>query len=78
LLQVRDGKVKPLSPGEAGYAIRLSGKTLLDVRPESEYKKVNVTSFSSANLLDPSAPFFLELMQCCDDYGFGSPCSRSV
>lgn len=36
---VREGKVKSLTPREAGYAIRLSGKTLLDVRPESEYKK---------------------------------------
>lgn len=39
---VREGKVKPLTPREAGYAIQLSGKTLLDVRPESEYKKARV------------------------------------
>ena len=64
-----------MTPREAGYAIRLAGKTLLDVRPESEYKKVNVTSFSSASLLDPPTPFFFQLMQCCHDYGFRSPFS---
>ncbi|XP_057534643.1 rhodanese-like domain-containing protein 11, chloroplastic [Amaranthus tricolor] len=36
---VREGKVKPLTPREAGYAIQLSGKTLLDVRPTSERNK---------------------------------------
>ncbi|KNA16980.1 hypothetical protein SOVF_084550 [Spinacia oleracea] len=36
---VREGKVKPLTPREAGYAIQLSGKTLLDVRPASERNK---------------------------------------
>ncbi|KAI7732385.1 hypothetical protein M8C21_016341 [Ambrosia artemisiifolia] len=36
---VREGKVKVLTPKEAGYAIQLSGKTLLDVRPSSEHEK---------------------------------------
>ncbi|KAL3642298.1 Rhodanese-like domain-containing protein 11, chloroplastic [Castilleja foliolosa] len=36
---VRDGKVKLISPREAGYAIQLSNKTLLDVRPSTERKK---------------------------------------
>ncbi|KAK1427692.1 hypothetical protein QVD17_16384 [Tagetes erecta] len=36
---VRDGKVKILTPKEAGYAIQLSGKTLLDVRPTTEHEK---------------------------------------
>ncbi|KZV25676.1 rhodanese-like domain-containing protein 11, chloroplastic [Dorcoceras hygrometricum] len=36
---VRDGKVNVLSPREAGYAIQLSKKTLLDVRPSPERKK---------------------------------------
>ncbi|KAG8378732.1 hypothetical protein BUALT_Bualt07G0015800 [Buddleja alternifolia] len=36
---VRDGKVKVLTPREAGYAIQLSNKTLLDVRPSTERKK---------------------------------------
>ncbi|XP_074294673.1 rhodanese-like domain-containing protein 11, chloroplastic [Silene latifolia] len=36
---VRSGKVKALTPREAGYAIQLSSKTLLDVRPESERTK---------------------------------------
>lgn len=36
---VREGKIKAMSPREAGYAIQLSNKTLLDVRPETERKK---------------------------------------
>ncbi|KAM0035165.1 putative Rhodanese-like domain-containing protein [Helianthus debilis subsp. tardiflorus] len=36
---VREGKVKVLTPKEAGYAIQLSGKTLLDVRPSTEHEK---------------------------------------
>ncbi|KAF3647081.1 Rhodanese-like domain-containing protein 11, chloroplastic [Capsicum annuum] len=37
--QIRDGKVKVLTPREAGYAIQLSNKMLLDVRPPMERKK---------------------------------------
>lgn len=36
---IREEKVKILSPREAGYAIQLSNKTLLDVRPSTERKK---------------------------------------
>lgn len=36
---VREQKVKSLTPREAGYAIQLSGKTLLDVRPSTEHEK---------------------------------------
>nr|XP_043636600.1 rhodanese-like domain-containing protein 11, chloroplastic [Erigeron canadensis] len=36
---VREEKVKLLTPKEAGYAIQLSGKTLLDVRPSTEHEK---------------------------------------
>ncbi|XP_022135280.1 rhodanese-like domain-containing protein 11, chloroplastic isoform X1 [Momordica charantia] len=36
---VREGKVKVLKPREAGYAIQLSDKTLLDVRPSTEHNK---------------------------------------
>lgn len=36
---VREGKVKVLTPREAGYAIQLSNKTLLDVRPSMEREK---------------------------------------
>ncbi|KAG2678714.1 hypothetical protein I3843_11G015900 [Carya illinoinensis] len=36
---VREEKVKVLTPREAGYAIQLSNKTLLDVRPSIEHKK---------------------------------------
>ncbi|ERN10547.1 hypothetical protein AMTR_s00166p00078300, partial [Amborella trichopoda] len=38
-LQIREGKVKALTPREAGYAIQLSNKSLLDVRPSIEHKK---------------------------------------
>ncbi|KAL3696052.1 hypothetical protein R1sor_010128 [Riccia sorocarpa] len=40
--QVKEGKVKSLSAKEAGYAIDLSGYTLLDVRPSTEHKKAYV------------------------------------
>ncbi|KAG8475842.1 hypothetical protein CXB51_032769 [Gossypium anomalum] len=36
---IREGKVKILTPREAGYAIQLSNKPLLDVRPSSEREK---------------------------------------
>ncbi|XP_061952841.1 rhodanese-like domain-containing protein 11, chloroplastic isoform X2 [Populus nigra] len=36
---IREGKVKILTPREAGYAIQLSNKPLLDVRPSVERKK---------------------------------------
>lgn len=37
--QIREGKVKALTPKEASYAIQLSDKILLDVRPSTERKK---------------------------------------
>ncbi|KAG6548243.1 hypothetical protein Mapa_010294 [Marchantia paleacea] len=40
--QVKEGKVKSLSAKEAGYAVDLSGFTLLDVRPSSERNKAYV------------------------------------
>ncbi|XP_054805186.1 rhodanese-like domain-containing protein 11, chloroplastic isoform X2 [Prosopis cineraria] len=36
---LREGKVKVLTPREAGYAVQLSNKPLLDVRPSNEHKK---------------------------------------
>lgn len=39
---IRDQKVKVLTPKEAGYAIQLSNKSLLDVRPSTEYDKAKV------------------------------------
>ncbi|XP_009406373.2 rhodanese-like domain-containing protein 11, chloroplastic [Musa acuminata AAA Group] len=36
---IREQKVKVLTPREAGYAIQLSNKTLLDVRPSTEHEK---------------------------------------
>ncbi|KGN63524.1 rhodanese-like domain-containing protein 11, chloroplastic [Cucumis sativus] len=36
---IREGKVKVLMPREAGYAVQLSDKTLVDVRPSIEHKK---------------------------------------
>lgn len=38
--KLREGRVKLLTPREAGYAIQLSNKPLLDVRPSSERNKV--------------------------------------
>ncbi|RWW79547.1 hypothetical protein BHE74_00012151 [Ensete ventricosum] len=42
VLKIREQKVKVLTPREAGYAIQLSNKTLLDVRPSTEHEKVCV------------------------------------
>ncbi|KAL0318604.1 UNVERIFIED_CONTAM: Rhodanese-like domain-containing protein 11, chloroplastic [Sesamum angustifolium] len=49
---VRDGKVKILTPREAGYAIQLSNKTLLDVRPSSERQKAWVKGSTWAPIFD--------------------------
>ncbi|KAL0441108.1 UNVERIFIED_CONTAM: Rhodanese-like domain-containing protein 11, chloroplastic [Sesamum radiatum] len=51
-LAVRDGKVKILTPREAGYAIQLSNKTLLDVRPSSERQKAWVKGSTWAPIFD--------------------------
>ncbi|XP_060669997.1 rhodanese-like domain-containing protein 11, chloroplastic isoform X2 [Ziziphus jujuba] len=56
---VREEKVKVLTPREAGYAIQLSNKTLLDVRPSTEHEKAWVKGstwipiFEVDNRLDP-------------------------
>lgn len=39
-LKIREQKIKVLTPREAGYAIQLTNKVLLDVRPTSERNKV--------------------------------------
>ncbi|KAK9108299.1 hypothetical protein Syun_024310 [Stephania yunnanensis] len=56
---LREGKVKALSPREAGYAIQLSNKPLLDVRPSAEHQKAWVKGsewipiFEVDNRFDP-------------------------
>lgn len=41
-LKIREQKVKVLTPREAGYAIQLSSKALIDVRPSTEHEKVSL------------------------------------
>ena len=38
--------MKVLTPREAGYAIQLTNKTLLDVRPSTEHQKVDRFTFN--------------------------------
>lgn len=55
-LQIREQKVKCLTPREAGYAIQLSDKTLLDVRPSVERNKASaclLNFFLPISLLSP-------------------------
>ncbi|XP_050377836.1 rhodanese-like domain-containing protein 11, chloroplastic isoform X2 [Argentina anserina] len=54
---IRDGKVKPLTPREAGYAIQLSNKTLLDVRPSTEHKKAWVKGSTWIPIFDVGDEF---------------------
>ncbi|KAF8390529.1 hypothetical protein HHK36_025056 [Tetracentron sinense] len=49
---IREEKVKVLTPKEAGYAIQLSNKTLLDVRPSTEHKKACVKSSTWIPIFD--------------------------
>ncbi|KOM40496.1 hypothetical protein LR48_Vigan04g069400 [Vigna angularis] len=49
---VRDGKVKVLTPREAGYAVQLSGKPLLDVRPSNERNKAWVRASTWIPIFD--------------------------
>ncbi|XP_024973159.1 rhodanese-like domain-containing protein 11, chloroplastic [Cynara cardunculus var. scolymus] len=49
---VREGKVSVLTPREAGYAIQLSGKTLLDVRPSMEHEKAWVKGSTWVPIFD--------------------------
>lgn len=54
---VRDGKVKVLTPREAGYAIQLSSKTLLDVRPTTERQKAWVKGSTWIPIFDVDTSF---------------------
>ncbi|GAB2269749.1 hypothetical protein Dimus_004671 [Dionaea muscipula] len=54
---VREGKVKTLTPREAGYAIQLSGKTLIDVRPATERRKAWVKGSTWIPIFDVDTKF---------------------
>lgn len=54
---VREGKVSVLTPREAGYAIQLSGKTLLDVRPSIEHEKAWVKGSTWVPIFDVDTTF---------------------
>ncbi|KAF9603102.1 hypothetical protein IFM89_033827 [Coptis chinensis] len=54
---IRDEKVKVLTPREAGYAIQLTNKTLLDVRPSVEHKKAWVKGSSWIPIFDIDSTF---------------------
>ncbi|KAH1246157.1 Rhodanese-like domain-containing protein 11, chloroplastic [Glycine max] len=49
---IRDGKIKVLTPREAGYAVQLSNKPLLDVRPSNEHKKAWVRASTWIPIFD--------------------------
>lgn len=54
---IREEKVKVLSPKEAGYAMQLSNKTLLDVRPSTEHKKAWVKGSTWIPIFDVDSRF---------------------
>ncbi|XP_042500029.1 rhodanese-like domain-containing protein 11, chloroplastic isoform X2 [Macadamia integrifolia] len=54
---IREEKVKVLAPREAGYAIQLSNKTLLDVRPSMEHKKAWVNGSTWIPIFDVDNTF---------------------
>ncbi|XP_074381733.1 rhodanese-like domain-containing protein 11, chloroplastic [Apium graveolens] len=54
---VREGKVKPLTPKEAGYAVQLSNTTLLDVRPTTEHEKAWVKGSTWIPVFDVESTF---------------------
>ncbi|XP_021286015.1 rhodanese-like domain-containing protein 11, chloroplastic [Herrania umbratica] len=54
---IREGKVKVLTPREAGYAIQLSNKPLLDVRPSSEREKAWVKGSTWVPIFDNDNKF---------------------
>ncbi|KAG5523014.1 hypothetical protein RHGRI_034981 [Rhododendron griersonianum] len=54
---VREEKVKVLTPREAGYAMQLSNKTLLDVRPSTEHKKAWVKASTRIPIFDVDSRF---------------------
>ncbi|XP_020246241.1 rhodanese-like domain-containing protein 11, chloroplastic isoform X2 [Asparagus officinalis] len=49
---IREQKIKVLTPKEAGYAIQLSNKSLLDVRPSTEYNKAKVKGSAWVPIFD--------------------------
>ncbi|XP_042394833.1 rhodanese-like domain-containing protein 11, chloroplastic isoform X1 [Zingiber officinale] len=49
---IREQKVKVLTPREAGYAIQLSNKALLDVRPSTEHEKAWVRGSTWVPIFD--------------------------
>ncbi|XP_030531147.2 rhodanese-like domain-containing protein 11, chloroplastic isoform X1 [Rhodamnia argentea] len=54
---IREQKVKCLTPREAGYAIQLSDKTLLDVRPSVERNKAWVKGSTWIPIFDDNSGF---------------------
>ncbi|OMO72256.1 hypothetical protein CCACVL1_17872 [Corchorus capsularis] len=54
---IREGKVKILAPREAGYAIQLSNKPLLDVRPSIEREKAWVKGSTWVPIFDVDNKF---------------------
>lgn len=54
---LREEKVKVLTPREAGYAMQLSGKTMLDVRPSSEREKAWVKGSTWIPVFDADERF---------------------
>ncbi|RAL50524.1 hypothetical protein DM860_014466 [Cuscuta australis] len=54
---IRDRKVKVLTPREAGYAVQLSNKPLLDVRPSNERKKAWVRDSTWIPIFDVDNTF---------------------
>ncbi|KAK7822575.1 rhodanese-like domain-containing protein 11 [Quercus suber] len=54
---VREEKVKVLTPREAGYAIQLTNKTLLDVRPSTEHQKAWVKGSTWIPIFDVDDKF---------------------
>ncbi|KAM7479832.1 hypothetical protein LguiA_028045 [Lonicera macranthoides] len=54
---VREEKVKVLTPKEAGYAIQLSNKPLLDVRPSTEREKAWVKGSTWIPIFDVDTRF---------------------
>ncbi|GKV25258.1 hypothetical protein SLEP1_g34720 [Rubroshorea leprosula] len=54
---IREGKVKVLTPREAGYAVQLSNKPLLDVRPSTEREKAWVKGSTWIPIFDVDSKF---------------------
>ncbi|XP_022776001.1 rhodanese-like domain-containing protein 11, chloroplastic isoform X2 [Durio zibethinus] len=54
---IREGKVKIITPREAGYAIQLSNKPLLDVRPSKERNKAWVKGSTWVPIFDVDDKF---------------------